>query len=157
MSGKKQGHQRSPKAKCYDFHNVNFAIVFSAKTSVPEKIGTIQMPLFFARQGASNDISYDFETSNWHQVNNLTSSKGHALTQIGRVAYQAICIEQTNTLDVVFSIIIHSKVIAEKRRWWPQVTSDDLGITFQTLQVICFGGISPPGTCNTMILSILKS
>ena len=57
------------------------------------------------------------------QLRKMTSGQGQVVTQVGHVAYQEMCLDETNTLvKLQFSISIIARVIDEK----VLVTSDDL-------------------------------
>ena len=40
------------------------------------------------------------------QLENLTSGQGHDLTQIGHVAYQSIRLDETNTMNLSWSLYL---------------------------------------------------
>ena len=53
------------------------------------------------------------------------------------------------------SLSLFTQKLLQKTRWWPMVTSDDLGTPSKGHRWH-FSVEWPPGTCNSMILSILR-
>ena len=103
---------------------------------------SIHTPLCLSYRDTSNDIKLILKGQIW----TVTSGQGHDLTQKGYVAYQLICLVNTNTMKVVSRLTLpYQKSLSKTAHdlWWRHLTPG------ACIEVACY---LFTGTDNTILM-----